>query len=372
MKKITFSLFLFSAAIANAQLPVSQALLKKNALIEEFTGIHCGFCPDGHKISDQITAANAGKAFSVNIHPISNYSTPGAGELDFRNTDGNAIGAMPEMGGGYPKGDVNRSPCTQPMVAGGLAMGRGSWSAAVNAILAQNSYVNIAGNATLNTTTRVLTVDIEAYYTGNGPASNKLTIMLLQDNIMGTQSSGSTYPAMWNGSQYRHMHALRDVITAGSTGQPMGATIATTLYTTTVSYTVPTAYLNIPVVFTNLTLLAFVSDANGKNTNNVCKIPITSTATSVNELANSVNNVYVFPNPAVSNTTVTFNTSEAANVSVSLSNVVGQTVLTENLGQLNAGNHNYSLDAANLQNGLYLVSITAGGSTMTKTLSIDK
>jgi hypothetical protein len=33
------------------QTPVSQSPLNKNVVLEELTGINCGYCPDGHKRS---------------------------------------------------------------------------------------------------------------------------------------------------------------------------------------------------------------------------------------------------------------------------------------------------------------------------------
>lgn len=373
MKKITLSLFVLSAVVAQAQLPVSQTAGKKNALIEEFTGIHCGYCPDGHKISDQITSGDPTHVFSVNVHAGS-YAAPSSGEIDMRTTDGTAILAIPGMlVSGFPAGDVNRAPCTSPQQSGGLAMSRGSWSAAVNTIKNQNAYVNIAGAATLNTSTRVLTVNIEAYYTAAGPSANYLTVMLKQDAILGTQSGGSTYyPAMMVGSQYKHNHALRDVLTTGSTGEVMGSTAMGYKFTKTITYTVPATIGNVAVTLANLDIVAFVSETGGKNIINVCKVPITTGTTSTNEISDIVNNVSVFPNPATSNATVDFNISEANNVSVAVSNMVGQTVLTENLGQLNAGQHNYLLDVANLNSGLYLLTITAGESKITKQVSVGK
>ena len=53
MKKIVLSfLGLFAAFAVGAQTPqfVSTEAANKNVVLEEFTGINCGFCPDGHKI----------------------------------------------------------------------------------------------------------------------------------------------------------------------------------------------------------------------------------------------------------------------------------------------------------------------------------
>ncbi len=375
MKKITLLFSVFSSVIVFAQLPVSQVAGKKKVLLEEFTGIHCGYCPDGHRISDQLTTGNPTNVFSVNIHPTCNYTTPNAGELDFRVPDGISIGAMPQMGGGYPKGAVNRAPATNPFVGGGFTMSRGGWDWTVNNELTKDAYINLAGEATLNTATRVLTINMEAYYTANASAlvTNNITIMLKQDNIMCPQSGSGYYPAMVVGGSYKHMHALRDVITSGGAfGEALGGNAtAGTLYQKTFTYTVSASYTGIPAVLSDLDITAFISEDGGKNIINVAKVPITTSATGVNEVKELVNNVNVFPNPALSVANVNFNIVESNNVSVTLSNLVGQIVFTANLGHLKAGAHTYPLDASKINSGLYLISVRAGGTTITKSISIN-
>ena len=55
MKKLfTISVLALASVNAYAQLPVSQQPALKNAIIEEFTGVNCVYCPDGHKIAAQI------------------------------------------------------------------------------------------------------------------------------------------------------------------------------------------------------------------------------------------------------------------------------------------------------------------------------
>ncbi len=40
----------------------------KNAILEEFTGLMCTWCPDGHKIANEIKASNPDDFFAINIH----------------------------------------------------------------------------------------------------------------------------------------------------------------------------------------------------------------------------------------------------------------------------------------------------------------
>ena len=206
-----------------------------------------------------------------------------------RTTDGTAIAAIPTMGiTGYPQGAVSRT--MYPTTATALAMGRGSWTNAVNAILGQSAYVNVAGQAVLDVANNQLTVNIEAYYTANSPvATNKLTVMLLQNNINGPQTGASTFnPTMINpDGTYRHMHALRDVITTGATGEDITTTTQGTLVQRTYTYTVPASYANVPVDLSNLEILAFVAEGT-TTTINVAKVPISYTGLTTVNNANLV------------------------------------------------------------------------------------
>lgn len=300
MKKLfTLSAMALASFSAFAQLPVSQQPANKNALIEEFTGISCQFCPDGHKIAAQIVAANPGRAFAVNIHTGS-FATPGAGQPDFRTADGNAIAALPAANGlpamgitGYPQGAVNRKP--YPTAATALAMSRSSWTAAVNAVLAQPSYVNVAGQAELNTATNQLTINVEAYYTGSSPvATNKLTVMLLQNNINGPQTGAAAFnPTMINpDGTYRHMKALRDVLTPTALGEDITTTTQGTLVQRTYTYTIPASIPAsgtgaIPVDISNIDILVFVAEGTN-NIMNVAKVPVSYTGLTTVNNANLV------------------------------------------------------------------------------------
>lgn len=282
MKKI-FTLCVLAATTltASAQLPVSTTPGPKNALLEEFTGITCVYCPDGHKIAKQITDANPNRAFAVNIHTGGFANPSAANPFDFRTPEGDAIRTIPGMGvTGYPQGAVNRRLYGTSTV---YAMSRSVWAAAVNAILNQPAYVNVAGQATLDVSSNQLTVNVEAYYTNNSPvATNKLSVMLLQNNINGPQTGASQFnPTMVNpDGTYRHMHALRDMLTP-ATGEDITPTTTGTLITRTYNYTIPatipaTGAYQIPVELGNLEVLVFVAEGVNEIIN-VARVPIAFT-----------------------------------------------------------------------------------------------
>jgi len=85
-----------------------------------------------------------------------------------------------------------------------------------------------------------------------------------------------------------------------------------------------------------------------------------------------VNNINVYPNPATNNANIDFNLTDANIVSLIMVNTLGQTVIKKDLGKMNAGIQNYSLDASSLNNGLYFLTIKVGNSTITKKVTINK
>jgi len=137
-------------------------------------------------------------------------------------------------------------------------MGRNNWTNASNQTRNQSSYVNVATTASINVNTRLLTVFVEAYYTGNSPvSSNRLNVALLQNNTLGPQSSGGL------GDNYPHQHRLVHMVT-GQWGDTYTTTTAGTLVTRTYTYTIPSAYNNIPAELGDFEIVAFVAEGQQK------------------------------------------------------------------------------------------------------------
>ena len=90
MKKLLLSIFALSALAVNAQTFVSTTPENKNIILEEYTGISCGYCPDGHKIGQQLHDANPNDVFLINIH-TGGYATPQGPGTDFNTSFGAAI-----------------------------------------------------------------------------------------------------------------------------------------------------------------------------------------------------------------------------------------------------------------------------------------
>lgn len=290
MKKIVLSLFGLLAAVAvSAQTPqfVSTEPANKNVVIEEYTGINCGYCPDGHKRVREYEAANPGRVFGINIHAGSYAANT------YTTQWGNALMNQAQVTG-FPSGTINRETFTYyddyyGQTVTSMALGRGQFVSCGNEILAQTSFVNVAAQASIDATTRTMTVNVEAYYTADAEtASNKLNVVLVQDSIIGPQSGASGNPSqVTSDGQYIHMSMLRDMLT-GQWGDditaPEGSTVipAGTLIQRTYTYNIPGSISNELVKLGHLRLIVFVAkDTKEIYTGSEC-IP---TVTNLPELA---------------------------------------------------------------------------------------
>ena len=248
---ITF-IFLLKSTLFLAQTIVSTSPENKKIILEEYTGIHCTYCPDGHEIAQSLKDANPDNIFIINIH-TGGYATPSSGEPDFRTSFGDAIAAQSNLTG-YPSGSVNRQYFSGLSMNGGTAMGRGSWNSASSQVLNQSAYVNVGVEASINVQNNELTVHVEGYYTGNSPQStNLLNVVLTQNNTLGPQIGGGM------GSNYNHMHRLVHMIT-GQWGVEISNTSSGSFIDETFTYTIPSDYNGVDVNLSELNVIAFISE----------------------------------------------------------------------------------------------------------------
>jgi len=256
-KSLLFTkIILLTAYYSFSQLPVSTTAQNKNVVLEEFTGIRCVFCPDGHKRAQAIKTANPGRVVLLNIHTGS-FASPTSGQPNYTTSFGAAIANQTGLTG-YPSGTVNRTIFSGSKTASG----RGDWAANSTTILGQGSYSNIALEGSIDILTRLLTVNTEVYITGTAPSSLKLNIALLQNNVAGPQTGASANPTQINSNgDYIHGHMLRHLIT----GQ-WGDTITTTSTGTTISrsytYTLPNNINGVPLILGDLEIAGFIAEGN--------------------------------------------------------------------------------------------------------------
>ena len=259
MKKISILLIAVVATIAShAQQWVSTTPGNKKALIEEYTGHTCVWCPAGHKIVDDLIKANPGKVYGVNIHTGSFATTDAFYPLDMRTSGGDVLAGASGLTG-YPAGTVNRNDSP-------WAVSRDKFASKTATILTQPSPVNVAVRSSFDKKTGMLKAEVEVYYTAAGVGTfNRLSVFVVQDSILGPQTGGTThYPANFVGGQYIHKHVLRllmNRIVGGDTVTPIASG---TYKKYTYEALLPNTIRNVNVDLNNLYVLAFVSETTAK------------------------------------------------------------------------------------------------------------
>jgi hypothetical protein len=235
-----------------SQTIVSTDTENKKVILEEYTGIHCTYCPDGHEIAQSLKDQYPDNVLLINIH-VGGYATPSSGEPDFRTSFGEAIANQSNLTG-YPSGTVNRQYFSSLTMNGGTAMGRGGWNTAASQVLNQSAYVNVGVEATINVQNNELTVHVEGYYTADSPEStNYLNVVLTQNNTLGPQTGGGM------GSDYNHMHRLVHMLT-GQWGEVISTTSSGSFIDETFTYTIPADYNGVDVPLSELNVIAFISE----------------------------------------------------------------------------------------------------------------
>ena len=238
---------------SNAQDFVTTESQKRNVIIEEYTGKHCSWCPEGQVMANAIAKANPGRVFLMNIHagPFSPTTLPNL------NTDDGTTMVEDYGVTAYPAGFVNRTSAYE--------MAREQWSPSTTQQLQQNAECNIDGQVIIDPTTRQATITVEIYYTANSNESfNYLTIAMLQDSIIGDQDGGFANPEQYINGEYCHLHIMRDIITS-TWGDVISPTTEGTLITKTYNYTIPQMIGDpngVEVVIDNLSFVAFVSESD--------------------------------------------------------------------------------------------------------------
>ena len=273
MKFILSILLSALCLISTGQTIVSTNPENKNAILEEFTGIYCVYCPDGHLIANNLKYSYPEDLFLLNLH-TGGYANPGqSGDPDFRIPENDSIADLSSLAG-YPAGTVNRYQFSMTQ-GGGTAMSRGDWADAVQDIISQPSYLNVGILAEHDTLNDYINITAEVYYTdslaidGFGFQSvNYLNIVLTQDSVLGPQTGGSQFNpgAIVNGPwqpTYSHQHMVREYIT-GQWGVQLNnmntLVYPGDLFTNTFTYYIPNNINDIIFDINNIKVTAYVTE----------------------------------------------------------------------------------------------------------------
>ena len=145
MKKLIAGIGLFCALTASGTAQerfVDETPQNRKVVLEEFTGVNCGNCPDGHRRANALRDAHPGEVFLINIHQGS-YAYPA--EIDLRTNYGDALASQAGINS-YPNATINRHSFN-----GSIAVAdRTAWTSLSEGLLSTEAYANIAAKATVD------------------------------------------------------------------------------------------------------------------------------------------------------------------------------------------------------------------------------
>lgn len=238
---------------------VSKTPENRKVILEEYTGINCGYCPDGHRMADSLHKLFPNKFWQINIHA--------GGYAAAYTTDEGKILNNSFRVSGYPTGTLSRELIQTGTNQYAYAISRPGWGPVAEQLFVQKAYANIAAKTTIKKSSRELTCKVQVYFTDSPTVEkgkNFINIALLQDNIYGAQANGQKYyPEMYNKDlgKYKHNHMLRAFIT-GVSGDAIANNKKGELYTKTFTYTIPESISNEAVVIDNLNVIVFISQSD--------------------------------------------------------------------------------------------------------------
>ncbi len=332
----------------------------KNVLLEEYTGRNCSYCPDGHKIANNIKEANPQDIILIRVH------TGGYAPTSYPNFNTSFGTPLADQSGisGYPTGTINRHVFS----GSSTSMSRSAWSSVSNQVLLETAVVNIGMDAVVDTANRKLYVEVEMYYTGNQSVSfNRLNVAILQDNIYGSQAGASYFnPDDGSDASYNHKHILRH-LPLGTWGEQIDSISPGTFVRRTVSYVLPESISGVELKLEDLNIAAFVTEDKREVQNATHVKPRLGSAVSINEF--SVKPISLYPNPASDKLNVEFEIRRVSDVNIKLHNLLGQTVFSTNK-TFSSGQRKFQINVSDLETGIYMLELSNGAGTSTQKVII--
>lgn len=265
-RQILAGLIATAASAAIAQSHVSTDAQPRAALVEEYTGINCVFCPQAHN-NARLLAVNApGTAYTVAVH-YGSYASPRGPESDFRTYTGSDLNNAFGIGQyGYPSVMVSRRQFPDSKVK---VYSYSAFVGLARDVHKEEANVNVWCDATYDASTRDITINFEAYFRKE-VAGAKLVGYLLQNNVKGPQT-GAAQTGQTD-SDYNHMHMLRDLLTGSLWGDDIDKCSEGDTWTTTITYNLPEEikYLatstdpGIPTKPEDMEIVLFILNADGE------------------------------------------------------------------------------------------------------------
>ncbi|MBL7921172.1 MAG: Omp28 family outer membrane lipoprotein [Bacteroidia bacterium] len=192
----------------------------RKVLLEDYTGHKCGNCPAAAIVAENLYEQYKGKVITIAVHagffaktssthPTSYTTTAGN---DWDGSTGFAVSAV-----GNPNGMVNR----KNYAGNGLIQKETKWPTTVALAINDTYILGLSIKPNYNESTRMLSTDVTAKFKTSYPNNVKLSLIIIEDSIIGPQTDYSKNPDYI--PNYVFMHMLRESIN-GSWGTDLKTT----------------------------------------------------------------------------------------------------------------------------------------------------
>ncbi|MFI5148945.1 MAG: Omp28-related outer membrane protein [Bacteroidia bacterium] len=388
MKKLIFTLMLTGVFIVtgNAQAP-------RKVVVEDYTGIWCGWCPNGRTASEHLMSTFGSKVICIGVHSGDALST------GYPDNVVNGIGVP-----GFPMGSIDR--LNDPSVGGGIFQGCGGtptcndWDQSVTDRLNTTAPLSVNITSTYNTSTRAMTATVTANFVASATGNMHINCVLVEDSIetdaqqhnyMTDNTYGTFTGWPWYGkgnpiTTYCQRDVARTNLSATTWGD--AGVIPTSVssggnYSKSYTYTIPAGWNA-----THVKIVGYVCHWGASPTTvdttqmyilnaNEARLGSSSTTGIVEatETGFSVGNAY--PNPFSTVIAIPVELSEGTHTSIKIFNMLGEEVATLVDSELMAGQHTFYWsgtrnDGSPASGGMYFFRLSTNKGSVSKTLLLNR
>ncbi len=334
-------------------------------VFEEGTGTWCGWCPRGTVFMDSMANVHGNESILIAVH--------NGDPMVFAAYDAGIGGLI----SGYPSVVVNRNIVVDPsdmfteFNAHTNDFGFASLTPVTTYNFANNSFdiaVNADFAADLSGDYRLACVITEDNRTGTTSTWAQTNYYSFQSQNLPLQGAGHNWqaePSSVPAANMEYDHVARTILGGfdGQTGSLPATISAGSTHSYNFTYPIP-AGMNIY----NTHIIALLIDATNKVILNGNSGSFTLGLNENDDLTGQFN---LFPNPASSQAFMAFTLKQQNPVSFTVTNLLGETIMTSDLGLTAPGSYQVELNNGGWDNGLYFVTLTVGNKKVTEKLSVN-
>lgn len=365
MKKILLSLSALSllsmSAIAQHKVESNG---KKYSVLEESTGAWCQYCTDGTAQVDAMTTANP-QALAV-----ANHYGDAMQIADYKGWEDNIYGS------GWPGATIDRKK-----VSGSFKIPRNQWPTYSQTVTSGTPKFDVMVEHTWDAATKTISITVTATALEDYTGKLSFNAYVTEDKVTGS-GSGYDQKNAYNGTAghpfqgkgnpivgFEHNHTTRALLGGAFGDNDWTDPKKDDKKSATYTYTLKTGEDE-----TEMHIIGFIA-MNGasyddKEILNAMEARVFPWATGINNVA-QISDMSVYPNPANNFINVKSHLVSAAPTTVTISSLVGQVVYSQEFAQTN-NLFSENISVANLNSGVYMVTLSSNGTQKTQKLVINK